>query len=277
MPSKDTILFTVLAFALSSCAPRNGQIPRTNPAAASEEAEMGQQINAQILSSFYPYTEPRLVSYVSKIGNALAEHAERRDLQYHFTILYNDKIYAASAPGGFIYLTTALLYFLENESELAAVLAHEIGELQYKDPRLSRGRKILDGLTKTGAAVGPAFGQIGALAVLGLAAVHTIADKSQPSPDEKLEGADTLGLEYMVKAGYDPQGMIDVLYKFLNSKQLTPYFFDYYQSRPITEERFQALQTRFSKLPLDGKSFSANREDYQERTQGVREIYNFKS
>lgn len=266
------LLFSSHLFS-SGCASQ----PRTfsqNISKATEELAIGEEINRQILSSFYLYTEPNVVGYVNQIGTALARHAERKDLDYRFTILYNDKIYATSAPGGYVYLTTGFLNFLDNEAELAAVIAHEVGELQYKDPKLSQSRKILEALTRGGAMVGPAFGEIGALAVLGLAMASAAAESRQLKPEERPLRADQRALEYMMKAGQDPQGLIDLQYKFLNAgPDVAPYFFDYYQSRPITPERFQSLQEEFSKLPLAGKSFTTHRKVYQEMTHAVREIY----
>ena len=243
-------------------------------AIASDEVAIGEKINEAIMASFYPYTEPKLNGYINRVGKLLTEHAERQDLPYRFTLLYNDKIYAASAPGGFIYLTTGLVYFLDNEAELAAVMAHEIGELQYKDPRLSRARKVLDAVLKGGSMVGPAFGEIGALTVLGMEMVKAVSEARKLTPGQKVNLADGKALHYMVAAGYDPQGMIDVMYKFLNAgKEVAPYFYDYYQSRPINQERMLHISEEFSKLPLAGESFTTNRDIYKESTKGVREIY----
>ena len=88
--------------------------PSTQPVIAQAEVEIGEQIHQQILQSFYPYTDPRVVQYVNTVGNHLAEFAARKDLPYRFTILYNEKIYATSSPGGFVYVTTGMLAFLQN-------------------------------------------------------------------------------------------------------------------------------------------------------------------
>ncbi len=269
-------LFLIVTL-LAGCA-SSKEVQRPAPAGVSswllEEKQIGEKIHAEILSSFYVYSEPRLVNYVNQIGNSIAGHARRKELNYRFTILYNDKIYAASAPGGHIYVTTALICFLDNESELAAVLAHEVGQLQYQDPRVSPSRKALEALTRGGAAVGPAFGSIGALAAMGLVLLHAAAEAGDMSVEERLIQADADALHYLVEAGEDPQGLIDFFYKFLNADQvLTPYFYDYYQSRPISEPRIQAVLKEFSSLPLSDKTFSTHRETFQEATKGIREIY----
>jgi hypothetical protein len=67
---------------------------------------------------------------------------------------------------------------------------------------------------------------------------------------------------------------MDVQEHFLKAgEKMTPYFFDYYQSRPITEERMLALRKEFQKLQLDGKSLITDPVEYQETTKGIREIY----
>jgi predicted Zn-dependent protease len=139
---------------------------------------------------------------------------------------------------------------------------------------LSRSRKILEAVTKGGAMVGPAFGEFGMLAALGLVALSAASKQKKISPEQRIIYADQRAMHYMVDAGYDPQGMIDLLYKFLNAeKQVAPYFYDYYQSRPISQPRFQALQREFSVLPLQGKTLSTNQKQYQEMTHGVRQMY----
>jgi len=269
--------FLILSLMVSGCARSGAQI---SPGSAAQtglhraEAAIGEKIHAEILSQFYVYTEPTVVNYVTEIGEAMAAFAERKDLFYRFTLLYHEKIYATSAPGGFIYVTTGLLAFLDNEAELAAVIAHEIAQLQQKDPRLSKARKALNAITRTGAVVGPIFGQFGALAAIGLVMLNSVVESNQIDPEKKLLKSDTKAFQYMVDAGYDPQGFLDVLYKFLNAdKKVIPYFYDYYQSRPISQARLDNAGQEFANLSLQGKSFSVNRDMYYETMRGIREIY----
>ncbi len=270
--SKRLFSFLVLIFFVLST---NSAYAQEKPAPKiSEEAKIGDMIHAQIMSSFHPYTEPRAVEYINHIGDSIAAHAERKKLNYQFIILYNDRIYATSSPGGYVYVTTGMINFLQNESELAGVLAHEVGELQYQDPRLSKSKKVLESITRNGAMVAPAFGQIGALAALGLAMLNKTVDPTQKSPEEKLAKADKKALHYMVDAGYDPQAFLDLQFKFLNAgPELQPLFYDYYQSRPITMKRWNGITKTFEHLSLEGKSFSTNHETYMEMTKGIREIY----
>ena len=238
------------------------------------EAEMGRQIHEAIVSSFRVYTEPRLVNYVNEIGRSIVNVAERKNLDYKFTVLYDDRAYATEAPGGYVYVTTGFIYFLRNEAELAAVLAHEVAALQDRDPRFSISKKVAEKVVQTGAIVGPLFGQIGMLAATAVVLLNALMESALPTPADRLFKADDKALRYLVEAGHDPQGYLDLQGQLLNlGPEWKPYFYDYLYSRPASLERYQAVLAEFEKLPLEGKSFSVNRDRYLEVTKGIQEIY----
>ena len=272
------IIPVLLCFFLASGCARTAEYDR--PAAASrdshltEEQKTGAAIHREILASFYPYTDPKVVRYVDDLGHSLAAQAKRRDLEYRFTILYNEKIYATSAPGGYVYITTGMLNFLENEAELAAVLAHEIGEQQTVDRRFTKRDDAINAAAQAGSAVGPMFGPLGSLASLGLVLLQAYNESSYKTPGERLLESDASAMKYLMNAGYDPQALMDIQEHFLKAgEKMTPYFYDYYQSRPITEERVLALKKEFQKLSLHGKSLITDPVKYREMTRGVREMY----
>jgi len=264
---------------LSGCASQQGSsLPKASVHSAveplSSEMEIGQKIHAQILSSFYVYTDQHVVDYLNGLGRRLASHAERQDLDYRVTLLYSDKIYATSAPGGFVYITTAMMSTVQSEAELAAILAHEIARLQYRDPSLSEARKTLQEVTKAGAMVASVFGPIGALAAMGLVGINAAATPHSRTPEKQLEEADHLAMAYLVASGLDPQAMLDVLERFMTLQQSDlPRYYDYYQARPITQDRAAAIQLDFNQINLEGKTFETGYQEYQELSRGVREIY----
>lgn len=242
--------------------------------AGTNEQAVGAEIHREILASFYPYTDPKVVNYVNELGQSLATQAKRQDLKYRFTILYSEKIYATSAPGGYIYVTTGMLNFLQNEAELAAILAHEIAEQQYPDKRFTKSDDAITAAAQVGSQVGPMFGPLGSLASLGLVLLQAYNESTFKTPEERLLGSDATAMKYLMNTGYDPQALMDVQEHFLRAgDKMTPFFYDYYQSRPITEERMKAIREEFQKLPLVEKSLTTDAVEYQEVTLGVREIY----
>lgn len=238
------------------------------------EIRAGQQIHQQITSSYRTYTEPRLVGYVSRVGHSITRLAGRKDLPYLFTVLYDDRLYATSAPGGFVYVTTGFLSFMENESELASVLAHEVAELQFRDPAHTVGRRAVQTLAQAGAIAAPFFGVFGVLIAGGLVALNAVAEASVPSVDGRVSKADRKALSYLVSAGHDPQGYLDLMGRLVNSNSYwSPYLYDYSTSRPLTMDRYQSAIDEFKKLPLEDRTLSVHRDRYLAMTQGVREIY----
>ena len=277
---KTTAFFVAALFFFPGCAahskdaPKENSIQRTPESFSSQEVSIGRQINQQILASFAVYTDPATVDYVNQVSGKLSRHAERQDIPYQVTLLYSDKLYATSAPGGFIYVTTAMMNFLQNEAELASVLGHEIARLQYRDPTLSEARKKLQQVSQAGAMVSSAFGSIGALAALGFVALGAASTPHAMSPEKRLIDADRRAMEYLLAAGYDPQAMLDVMERFLRiSQKDLPFFYDYYQARPITQERVLQMEQDFKKLPLRDQKLITGYPAYQEMNRGIREIY----
>lgn len=274
---RKTLPVLLCFFLVSGCATRaeyDRPAPLSGNPHLAEEQRTGEAIHHEILTSFYPYTDPKVVKYVNDLGHLLAVQAKRHDIEYRFTVLYNEKIYATSAPGGYVYITTGMLNFLENEAELAAVLAHEIGEQQTVDRRFTKRDDVIGTAAQVGSAVGPMFGPLGSLASLGLVLLQAYNESSFKTPAERLLLSDASAMKYLMNAGYDPQALMDVQKHFLGAgEKMTPYFYDYYQSRPITEERIKAIEKEFQKLPLGGKSLITDAVEYQTMTRGVREMY----
>ena len=237
-----------------------------------KELEIGRQIHAQVLSSFYLYTEPRLVEYINGVGRRMAQNAERKKLNYQFTVLLDDKIFATSAPGGYVYITTGMIDFLDNEAQLAAVLSHEIGQLQDLGPRFSKSHKRLEDITKGGTIVGGFFGNIGVIAIVGLQVMNALTDEK--TKDERVDVADQLTLQYLSAASYDPECWADALYKMVHLKKGDLVrLFDYYNTRPISLSRLKKLKKNLKKMDLRGRTLETGTEAYGQAVKGVRQIY----
>src|ERR1051326_4719221 len=91
-----------------------------------QEVQMGQQESAQIQQQL-PLVQDALINqYVSSLGNQIASHTSRSDLQWQFYVVNTDVVNAFALPGGIVYVNRGVLERADKMDELAGVLGHEI-------------------------------------------------------------------------------------------------------------------------------------------------------
>jgi predicted Zn-dependent protease len=248
------LLLALAALGLSGCA--NQTSPATgrqffSTVSAGDEAKLGAEEHPKILEEFGgAYSEkPNLNAYVTQIGQQVAQNAERKDVTYTFTVLNSDDINAFALPGGYVYVTRGLVALANNEAELAGVLGHEIGHVNARHTAERAGQQqkasILSALGVAAATLlgGDTLGQM----ATGVAQEGSAVYLGQYSQDQEFE-ADSLGVRYIAKTGYDPQAMASFLDSLdqdthLEAKEAgNPSAADAYsmtQSHPRTPERVQ--------------------------------------
>ena len=110
-----------------------------------QELEVGRLAAAQVEKEQPVFADTDVTAYVQKVGLRLARVSGRPGLRYYFKILQSDDVNAYALPGGWVYVTLGLLESVGDESELAAVLAHEIGHIAARQHasklRRSAGRR----------------------------------------------------------------------------------------------------------------------------------------
>ena len=99
-----------------------------------QEYYLGRAVSASILSKYPLYQNASVTNYANKIAGALVAHSSRPETfgGYYVAFLDTPQINAVSAPGGFIFISKGFLSLLENEDQLAAVIAHEIAHVALK-------------------------------------------------------------------------------------------------------------------------------------------------
>jgi predicted Zn-dependent protease len=251
------------------CAGKDRRVTIDDPTYINAEAKLGAEIHRQITETFRTYTEPTLNAYVQSIGHRIAAVADRKKIAYKFIVLDDGRAYATHAPGGYVYVTTGMFSFLVSEIELAGILSHEIGALQRRDPALSKTKKVFERLIQTGSYIGPAFGSIGALSVVGLMLVGMVVTREK-SLEDLVVKADQKALQYLVKSGFDPQGLVDPLHRMQDpTSTFRPYMYDYLKSHPITDDRLEQLDREFSDLEISDQTFQSGLDAFQAAAQSI--------
>ena len=180
-----------------------------------KEIELGREEHKKIISQYGVYENKALQEYVTMVGKRVAAFSSRPNLDYQFTVLNDAAINAFALPGGFIYITRGMLTHMNSESELAAVLGHEIAHVTERHAlRRNRARTGVNLINSVASAV--VYSQVGSVASAGISELGSMYGGvlvTGYSREYELE-ADEVGARFMAKAGYNPQAMlrtIDIL------------------------------------------------------------------
>lgn len=174
------------------------------------EIEKGNEIHAEMLKENPIYQDPELQAYVERVGRKMAAISHRPELKYTFTIIDSPEINAFALPGGHVYVNRGLLTYLTKEDQLAAVLGHEIGHIT------ARHAVRQQTAARTANAASTAANIAVLVATAGMTTLGSTGDLiggallSGYGREMELE-ADGLGAEYLFKAGYDPNAMVEVI------------------------------------------------------------------
>lgn len=197
--------------------------------------------------------DPALATYVQRVGNRLAAVSDRK-LPYQFVVLNNSIPNAWALPGGKIAVNRGLLTQLKSESELAAVLGHEIvhAAARHSAQQMSRGMIVQGGLLA--AQVAASDSDYGNLYMAG-AGLGAQLMMQRYSREAELE-ADHYGIDYMQRAGYDVQGAVTLQETFvkMSANKNSSWFEGLFASHPPSQERVDANRRHAAKFPRGGET-----------------------
>ncbi|MFK8050731.1 MAG: M48 family metalloprotease [Halioglobus sp.] len=207
-----------------------------------------------------------LQAYIAEVGQTLAAVSDAPDLPYEFVVLNNSVPNAWAMPGGKIAINRGLLSLLNDESELAAVLGHEVVHAAARHGASQMTRSTFIGLGSQIAAIAAqtqGYGQLGGLA----AQLGGGAWLAKYGRDDELE-SDYYGMKYMSLAGYSPEGAVRLqeLFVSLKNGKQQDFLSQLFASHPPSQERVKANIERAATLPR-GQTF---RERYQRKTAQLR-------
>src|SRR5262245_44094240 len=216
MFQRAPVCLSAVAFALLAACATNPVTGKKDLMLVGEDTElsMGQQQYAPMRQSEggdYAL-DPALISYVQRVGNRLAAVSDRK-LPYEFTVLNNSVPNAWALPGGKIAVNRGLLTELKSESELAAVLGHEIvhAAAGHTAQQMSKGMLAQGGVLATQLALGNSA--YSGMATQGAQMASELV-MTKYGRDAELE-ADKYGMKYMKRAGYDVNGAVSLQETFV--------------------------------------------------------------
>ncbi len=189
---------------------------------------------------------PVIDDYVNRVGQRLLATLPPQPFDFHFHVIKEETYNAFAGPGGYIFIYSGLLADMDSESELAGILGHEIGHVvcRHIAKRIELGKK-LGAVTIAGILAGILLGVAGApttggAMVIGSGAAGQSAALAYSRADE--QQADRMGFKEVTAAGYDPEGMVDVLKMIRSREWFGPSQVPtYLETHPAIEDRINWL------------------------------------
>lgn len=230
-----------------------------------QEVELGASTAAQVAAQLPLIRDAAVANYITALGTQLAQVTDSRNLDWTFTVVDSKEVNAFALPGGWIYVNRGLIERAANMSELAGVLAHEIGHVtrRHSVQQMQQaqganvGLSLLCTLTKVcESGVSQAAINVGGSALF---AKFSRSDEAE---------ADAEAVATTVKAGITPRGIPAMLQTLLDERQRNPSALDaFFATHPLEESRIAATEaliagysaTALNRLTKDTQAFQTFR------------------
>ena len=257
MAKKLCCLILVLSFCFAAgCA--------TNPITGEQELMLFPQSQDVALGKKYaPQVEkemggkipdPALQEYIDRIGQKIVRVSHRRNFEYHFVALNHKSVNALALPGGYVYITKGLLKKLTTEAQLAAILGHEVAHIVARDVSALISREM--GIDILLAAATPKKTPRAALIARDL--TRQILGLRFSRKDER--EADIGGLDYMVRAGYNPYGIVETMQILQKLQKSRPV--EFFSTHPNPENRIEYIIEEIEVLYPNFEGLKIGKDDY---------------
>ncbi len=258
-PRRWTALIVLLAFLLPQICPAPAQAFFFGGVTIKDEKEMGEKFDVMVRSNLPIIEDPEVKQYVDYMLARLVKAIPPQPFTFKATTILHNSLNAFAVPGGYVYVFTGLIMNLDKEEELAGVLAHELAHVTQRHvaSRLQKAQFVTLGsllLAVAGVAAGGAGGGALAMGALG-AGQSAMLNYSRLDENE----ADQIGLQYLIAAGYPPEGMV-AGFKVLRQKSWMSGISvpTYLSTHPALGDRINGLQARIQTM---GKSVQNRSQD----------------
>src|SRR6267143_1473097 len=210
------------------------------------EISLGKQLAQEVERSSKLIDDPIVTEYVNRVGQNLVRNSDAR-VPFTIKVIDSDEVNAFALPGGFFYVNSGLILRAQEESELAGVMAHEISHVtaRHGTKNATKG-ELMQLATIPLILLGPGgWAGYGIYQGLNLAIPVTYLKFSRDAERE----ADFLGLQYMYKAGYDPNSYVTFFERIQADEKRRPGTIPkVFSTHPPTPERIEAAQKEIARI-----------------------------
>jgi predicted Zn-dependent protease len=221
-----------------------------------DDLELGRQYAPRVEKELDGNIEDdQLQSYIDRIGQKIASVSHRPDWKYHFTAVEHESINALAVPGGYVFITRGLLEKLTSEAQLAGILGHEVAHVVARDSAAAISRQFGMDMLLLAIQVSGAPGD----AVRAAAFTRQILSLRYSRKDE--QEADIAGLDYMVRAGYNPYGLLETMQVLQEQQTRRP--IEFFSTHPLPENRIRYLTDAINTKYWNLEGLKTGQDSYQ--------------
>jgi beta-barrel assembly-enhancing protease len=211
-----------------------------------KEMALGKSLSQEVERSSKLVTDPVITEYVNRVGQNLVRNSDAK-VPFTIKVIDSDQINAFALPGGFFYVNSGLILAADSEAELAGVMAHEISHVAARHGTRNATKGDIAQIAMIPVMVLVPGGVAGLAVYEGLNVAIPLGFL-QFSRENEFE-ADYLGLQYMYKAGYDPNAFVTFFEKVEAEEKRQPGKVPkIFSTHPPTPERVQAIQKEIGEI-----------------------------
>ncbi len=209
------------------------------------EIKMGKGYSMELEKSTKFITDPVITEYVNRVGQNIVKNSDCK-VPFTIKVIDSDEVNAMALPGGFFYVNSGLILSADEEAELAGVMAHETAHVCAHHAAREQTRANYAQIGAMAAMIAiPGWAGYGIYEASGLAIPLTFLKFSREFEAQ----ADYLGVQYMYRAGYDPQAFVTFFEKIQNLEKRKPgAVARAFASHPQTPDRIQASQEEIARI-----------------------------
>ena len=210
---------------------------------------MGLAVAEQAAQELPLLQDEPVVRFVRELGAHIVQRADTTGREYQFRVIDSEMPNAFAIPGGFVFVNRGILARAESASELAGVLAHEIGHVVERHglEQMAKARNTNTAVSLIYVLLGRAPGAAEQVA-LQVAGSAWMAKHSREAERE----ADRVAVLYLTRAGLDPRGMPRFFQRLLDEERTSPNeLLAWFSTHPLTEDRIADAETMIAQLPAD--------------------------
>lgn len=210
------------------------------------EIALGKQLSQEVEKTAKFINDPVVVEYVNRVGQNLVRNS---DAQVPFTIkvIDSDEVNAFALPGGFFYVNSGLILHADEESELAGVMAHEIAHVCARHGTKQQTKGTIVQMASIPAMIFIPYSMAGYAMYQAMNFGIPLAFLKFSRGDEA--EADYLGMQYMYKAGYDPNSFVSFFEKIESDEKKQPGTIPkVFSDHPPTPDRIASIQKEIATI-----------------------------